>query len=164
MLIAIEQNPQWLEEMDMDDKRPPLTIPKPMELAGMRSRLLRSQAQQKDLTQIGKDYDAVMDGIDDAKGALKGHVGDLKLYEGAVRNTIESMIDRSNGGDPLDEGEKTGQSGQTSLGAGQGQANTGDVPKDAETVAPGDVGKVEGVLAQGQQEAEPLTVNGVSKT
>lgn len=147
-LDIVQRHPHLLEKIEMD-KRPPLLIPRPVELAGMRSRLLRAQQQQKDIAVIGKDYDAV-DGIDEAKGALKGHVGDLKMYESSVRSTIESMVDRSNGGDPLDGGEKIGQSGQTSHGDGhEKQLVTADeVGKADPVIAEADVGKVEGVIGE----------------
>jgi hypothetical protein len=104
-----------------NDKRPPLTIPRPVELAGMRARLLRAQGQQKDIAATGKAYDDVMDGIDEAHKAIKGHVGDLRLVESSLRSTIESMVDRSNGAPP--DGESDGRqssSDQANEGGGQG--------------------------------------------
>jgi hypothetical protein len=154
LLVAVERNPNLLEEIDMGENRLPLAIPKPVELAGMRSRLIRAQGQQKDLAQIGKDYDAVMDGIDEAKAALKGHVSDLKIYEGALRTTIEGMLERSNGGDPLDGGKTNGQSGQGSTGQGQQQAPT----TEKQTITEGDVGNVATVVAP-----EKVDVHGVSQ-
>jgi hypothetical protein len=94
------------KDPDMD-KRPPLTIPRPVELAGMRSRMLRAKQLQKDVAKTGEDYDAVLDGIDEAHRAIKSHVGDLKVVEWSLRDTIEGMIDRSNGG-PSD-GESDGR-------------------------------------------------------
>jgi hypothetical protein len=85
----------------------PLYIPRPVEIAGMRSRLLRATQQQKDIAVTGKQYDAVMDGIDDAHKAIQAHVGDLKGVEGDLRSTILGMLERSNGG-PTD-GESDGR-------------------------------------------------------
>jgi hypothetical protein len=87
----------------------PLYIPRPIELAGMRSRLLRAQEQEKGIAATGKEYDAVQDGIDEAHAALKGHVGDLKGYEADLRGTILRMLERSNG-NPTDGGSDGRQS------------------------------------------------------
>lgn len=171
MLLAIERNPNLLEDIEMaEEQRPPLTIPKPVELAGMRSRLMRAQTQAKDLKQVGKDFDTVMDGIDEAKAALKGHVGDLKIYEAGVRSTIESMLDRSNGGDPLDEEETNGQSGRNSSGQGQQQVEADkQVEAEKQVVTQTEVGDVATVVEAAPVAApapavEQLTVNGVSQT
>jgi hypothetical protein len=125
--------------------RQPLYIPKPIELAGMRSRLLRAKAQEKGIAETGRDYDAVQDGIDEAHAALKGHVSDLKSYEGDLRRTIEGMLERSNG-DPTD-GASDGR--QSSSGAQQGDAATSERPGSESD-------------PQTQGEPEKATVNGVS--
>jgi hypothetical protein len=101
--------PELIEEITNMAKPPGerIYIPRPIELAGMRSRLMRAKEQEKDLAEIGKDYDAVQDGIDEAKDVLKGHVGDLHSYHDDLRSTIASMLERSNGG-PTD-GESDGR-------------------------------------------------------
>ena len=135
-----------------DTKRPPLLIPKPVELAGMRARLLRAQGQQKDLAQIGRDYDTVMDGIDEAKQVLKGHVGDLRIYEASVRSTIEGMIERSNGA-PSD-GESDGRQSSSSDHGEDGGEDVGTKP-DAQAAPDG--------TDANPPAPEQLTVNGVTR-
>lgn len=132
-LQYLSQHPELLE--GIMDKRPPLTIPRPVELAGMRSRVMRAQQQQKSLAKTGEEYDAVMDGIDEAHAAITGHVGDLTGVMSQLRSTIEGMVEKSNGG-PID-GESDGRQ------------------------LPSDQGG-EGVESQSPQ-PEQLTVNGVSK-
>lgn len=123
-VLFYARHPEILENILMD-KRPSLYIPRPVELAGMRSRLQRSQAQGKALAATGTAYDAVMDGIDEAHGAIKGHVGDLTLLEGSLRNQIMSMLERSNG-DPTG-GESDGRQSSS------GDATTSDAKTDIKT-------------------------------
>jgi hypothetical protein len=99
--------PKLFHEVMRMDKRPPLYIPRPVELAGMRSRLQRSQQQARAIADTGKVYDEVMDGIDEAHKAIQGHVFDLRGIEGALRSQISGMLERSNGS-PTD-GESDGR-------------------------------------------------------
>lgn len=132
-----------------------LYIPAPIELAGMRSRLERAKLQEKAIAKTGLEYDAVQDGIDEAHAALKGHVGDLKGYEGELRRTIMGMLERSNG-DPTDGGSDGRQSPseeQGKVAAVTAEIATGEVVA-APAALPGEPEKLD--------EPEKLTVNGVS--
>jgi hypothetical protein len=128
-LALIERNPQILKELrDMaNDKLQPLQIRKPMELAGLKSRLARAKKQQTDIETTGQRYDAVMDEIDMLHDASKMHVGDLEMYKGELRRTVEGMVAGSNGGDPLD-----GQDGQSSDST---EADHGDAPPVGQVIS-----------------------------
>jgi hypothetical protein len=94
-----------------------IKIKTPIELAGLKSRMIRAEGQEKAIAAIGKRYDKVLDGIDELTGAHSEHVGALEHYESDLRRKIEGMVG-SNGGDPLD-GAETGQDGQRSEERGQ---------------------------------------------
>jgi hypothetical protein len=134
-----------------------LYIPQPIELAGMRSRLLRAKKQEKDIAATGMDYDRVQDGIDEAHDALKGHVGDLKSYEGDLRRTILGMLERSNG-NPTDGGSDGRQSTSDEKVEANPEGEKVEVKAD-------EVGPLEQALGtqDGSQQPEKLTVNGVSE-
>jgi hypothetical protein len=86
-----------------------MEIKRPMELAGLTSRLKRARATDRAIADTGKRYDKVLDQIDDLHGVSKAHVGQLETYAGELKSTIQGMIGSSNGG-PNDDG----QDGQTS--------------------------------------------------
>jgi hypothetical protein len=160
----LPRRPEILERI-MTEKRPSLYIPKPIELAGMRARLLRSKKQEKDLAETGRRYDEVMDGIDEAHVALRGHVGSLEYVENDVRKTIEGMLERSNR--PPPDGESDGRQ----LSSDQDEEGApGDAKPDA--AAPGDQPPPTGASTDeeivtaadvGSLSPDQLTVNGVAK-
>lgn len=153
---VIDLYPHLLDEgLGMDTKKQPLSIPRPVELFGMRARLLRAQAQKRDITATGKAYDEVMDGIDDAHSAIKGHVSDLRTVEYSLRSTIESMIDRTNGA-PSD-GESDGRQLPSDQSEQGGKAEVKAEDAKAQTAI-----EPEAVAPETASEPEPLTVNGVS--
>lgn len=141
-LERLSRNPDLLRKMILDmekekEKRPSLYIPRPVELAGMRARLMRASKLEKDVAATGQEYDDVMDGIDDAHKAIKGHVFDLRTVESGLRSQILGMLERSNG-DPTD-GESDGR--QSSSGEQQ------QPPKpETQVIAESDVGKVTDVV------------------
>lgn len=85
-----------------------MEIKKPIELAGLKSRLLRAKRQETAIADLGRRYDKVQDGIDDAISAGKLHAGDLESYHAELKSTIEGMV--GSNGDPNEDGQ-TGQSG-----------------------------------------------------
>jgi hypothetical protein len=109
------------KDPDMD-KRVPLKIPMPVELAGMRSRLQRAQQQEKDIAKTGAEYDLVMDAIDELHQAHKDHVTGLAAVESNLRATISRMMEPSNGAPSLD-GESDGR--QSSSDPGEQDAANG---------------------------------------
>jgi hypothetical protein len=123
----LKKNPRLLET-DMEIRRP-------MELAGLKSRLARAKKQEADIAVIGKRYDAVMDKIDELSGAASGNVGALEQYEADLRSTVMGMIAGDNGAPPLDDGQ-LGQSGEVA----QPVAATAQVapPVAADTQPPAD--------------------------
>jgi hypothetical protein len=80
-----------------------MEIKRPMELAGLRSRLQRAQATETAIAVTGKRYDAVLDQIDVLHGVSKANVGQLETYAGDLKSTIERMTGGSNGA-PNDDG------------------------------------------------------------
>lgn len=105
-LMAIEKNPHLLGD-DMA-----LKIKKPIELVGLKSRMIRAEGQEKAIATIGVRYDKVQDGIDELTAAHSEHVGELEHYESDLRRKIEGMV--GSNGDPTD-----GQAGLKSDGGGQ---------------------------------------------
>lgn len=86
-------------------------IKRPMELAGLKSRLVRAQKTEAAIGETGKRFDKVLDQIDELHSTAKTHAGDLEIYKTDLAGTISRMIGGSNGGDPLD-----GSAGQESAG------------------------------------------------
>ncbi|WP_018456808.1 hypothetical protein [Bradyrhizobium sp. WSM4349] len=89
-LEFIERNPQLLDEGLMEIRRP-------MELAGLKARLTRAKKQEGDIALTGTRFDKVMDQIDELHGVSKNHVGQLEVYAGELRLTVEGMVAGSNG-------------------------------------------------------------------
>lgn len=103
LLVAIERNPLLLEIVDMQ-------IKKPIELAGLKSRLARARQTEAAIAATGERYDAALDGIDEAHNAAKAHVGELEHYGRELRDMVEGMTGGSNGG-PNDGGSASTASG-----------------------------------------------------
>lgn len=112
-LALIERCPDLLEKMMT------LKIRKPIELAGLKTQLIRAEAQEKAIGGLSKRYNVVQDEIDELIGAHAEHAGDLEQYAKDLRAKIEGMVG-SNGGDPF-EGGQTGQ--------GSGQVISSETPK-----------------------------------
>lgn len=89
-----------------------LEIKRPMELAGLKSRLQRALRTEAAIEDTGKRYDRVLNDIDELHASTKSHVGQLELYKSDLAGTISRMTGGSNGGDPLSESD-----GQDSAGA-----------------------------------------------
>jgi hypothetical protein len=98
-LDIVTRYPHLLEDPGME-------IRKPMELAGLKSRLARARKTEADIADTGKRFDKVLDDIDEAHGAAKAHVGDLEQYSGELKKTVEGMIAGSNGA-PEEKTEET---------------------------------------------------------
>jgi hypothetical protein len=90
-LELIERNPQLLEGLNMEIRRP-------MELAGLKGRLARAQKQEADIAVTGQRFDGVLDRIDELHSVSRSHVGQLEQQENDLRSTIERMTGGSNGG------------------------------------------------------------------
>lgn len=111
-LVMVERNPQLLEGITMQIKRP-------MELAGLKSRLQRAKQTEAAIAVTGEHFDATLDAIDEAHNAAKAHLGELAHYGRELRDTVAGMVGASNGG-PND-----GASSSTASGDG-GQVITSD--------------------------------------
>lgn len=90
-LVMIERNPLLLECDAMQIKRP-------IELAGLKGRLVRAKQTEAAIAMTGERYDAALNAIDEAHNAAKSHVGELERYGNELRDTIEGMTGGSNGG------------------------------------------------------------------
>jgi hypothetical protein len=66
-----QRNPEIVEDLKMID------IKRPIELAGMRSRLARAKKLETDIAVTGQRYDTVLNAIEEQHASLKGHVGQL---------------------------------------------------------------------------------------
>jgi hypothetical protein len=110
-LERLERNPQWLEAIDMEIKRP-------MELAGLKSRLARAKKQEGDIALTGQRFDKVLDAIDDLHGVSKNHVGQLEVYQAELKLTIEGMVGSGDNGAP------NGSSSTSSDGSQDGSGKT----------------------------------------
>ena len=105
-LEILQRHPELLREINVEIRRP-------IELAGLKSRLQRAKKQEADIAVLGKRYDSVMDNIDELTGAGVDHVGSLESYAADLKSTIEGMVAGDNGGPPLEEQPVvTGQDGQ----------------------------------------------------
>ncbi|MGK7056929.1 hypothetical protein AB4853_10645 [Bradyrhizobium sp. 1050_B9_N1_2] len=89
-LVMIERRPQLLEGVDMQIKRP-------IELAGLKGRLLRAKQTETAIAVTGEQYDATLDAIEEAHDAAKAHLGELAHYGSELRQTVEGMTGASNG-------------------------------------------------------------------
>jgi hypothetical protein len=112
-LQLIEQFPHLLDEAM------PMQITRPMELAGLKSRLARAKKTEADIAVTGKRFDKVLDTIDELHGVAQGHVGQLEQYSSELKNTVEGMLTAGSNGDPND-GE-AGQIGQIISSSTEGQ-------------------------------------------
>lgn len=74
-----------------------MEIKAPIELAGMRSRLVRAKALEGRCATSGKRFDAALDAIDESIGAVEKHAGQLEQYGSELKATIEGMVAGSNG-------------------------------------------------------------------
>lgn len=108
-LVLVERNPQLLEGLDM------MQIKRPIELAGLKGRLLRARSTEDAIASTGQRYDAALDAIDEAHAAARSHVGELERLGVDLRETVERMAGGSNGG-PNDDGS---QSSTGSIDGGQ---------------------------------------------
>lgn len=111
--VAIANLKLRLEMLQRHPELLNMEIRRPMELAGLKSRLQRAKTQEARIAGIGKRYDTVMDKIDELSDAADGNVGSLEQYEGDLRSTVMGMIAGDNGAPPLDEPTAVdGQTGQ----------------------------------------------------
>ena len=90
-LELLERHPQILEGIDMID------IKRPIELAGMRSRLARAKKLEADIGVTGQRYDRVLDKIDEQHRALQGHAGELENNSAQLEQLLGTMIAGDNG-------------------------------------------------------------------
>ncbi|MGY4259753.1 hypothetical protein ACVI1L_006821 [Bradyrhizobium sp. USDA 4516] len=91
-LELLERHPEILEGIDMID------IKRPIELAGMRSRLARAKKLEADIGVTGQRYDRVLDKIDEQHRALQGHAGELENNAAQLEQLLGTMIAGDNGG------------------------------------------------------------------
>lgn len=100
-LQLIERSPQLVEGSPM-----PIDLKRPMELAGMKSRLIRATKLEESIAVTGRRYDQVLDAIDEHHAAFRGHVGSLENEKAQLDQVISRMVAGSNGG-PNEDGEKS---------------------------------------------------------
>ncbi|MGY3689949.1 hypothetical protein ACVIGA_000029 [Bradyrhizobium sp. USDA 3240] len=105
-LELLERHPEILEGIDMID------IKRPIELAGMRSRLARAKKLEADIGVTGQRYDRVLDKIDEQHRALQGHAGELENNSAQLEQLLGSMIAGDNGGPNGDAGSSGSEVGQ----------------------------------------------------
>jgi hypothetical protein len=101
-LAVLERNPDLLKGLNAM----PIEIKRPIELAGLKGRLLRAQKSEQAIAITGARYDKVLDEIDELHGAHKGHVGHLEGYAADLKTTIERMV--GSNGDPNETGHQDG--------------------------------------------------------
>lgn len=74
-----------------------MEIKAPIELAGLKSRLVRAKGLEARAAVSGKRFDAALDGIDSAIGAVEKHAGQLEQYGQDLQSTIDGMTAGTNG-------------------------------------------------------------------
>ncbi|MEY9158243.1 hypothetical protein [Bradyrhizobium japonicum] len=106
-LVMIERRPQLLEGAEMQIKRP-------IELAGLKSRLQRAKQTEAAIAATGAGFDATLDAIDESHAAAKAHLGELEHYGRELRDTVAGMVGSSNGGpnDGASSSTASGDGGQ----------------------------------------------------
>jgi len=101
-----------------------IDIRRPIELAGMASRLARAEKLEAAIADTGRRYDGVLDRIDDKHAALRNHVSSLEQVDASLGLVIDRMVAGSNGG-PNGSGEASSQgSGEPGAGQETGQVIT----------------------------------------
>lgn len=78
-------------------------LPAPMEFAGLKSRLQRAKALEKRAGVAGPAMDTALDIIERGVTTLETHVPELQKYGKDLMDTINGMLEGSNGGPPLDD-------------------------------------------------------------
>jgi multidrug resistance efflux pump len=112
-LEMIQRHPQVLEDTDMID------IKRPIELAGMRSRLQRAKKLETDIAVTGQRYDQVLDAIDEQHASLKGHVGALENEKSQLDQVLGAMIAGGNGAPNDGEASLSGSASDAGAEVGQ---------------------------------------------
>jgi hypothetical protein len=90
-LEILNRHPEYLQDM------PDMEIKAPIELAGLKSRLVRAKGLEARSALAGTRFDTALNGIDEAIGAVEKHAGQLEQYGSELQKTIEGMIAGSNG-------------------------------------------------------------------
>lgn len=96
-LVMIERNPQLLEGTTMQIKRP-------IELAGLKGRLVRARQTEASIAVTGERFDAALDGIDEAHAAARAHVG----ANGGPNDGASSSTASGDGGQVITSEPETG--------------------------------------------------------
>lgn len=81
----------------------PPKLPAPMEFAGLKARLQRAKGLEKRAGVAGPALDAALDVIEHGVTAMETHVPELQKYGKDLMDTINGMLEGSNGGPPLDD-------------------------------------------------------------
>lgn len=89
---------------------PPRELPRPMELAALKGRLLRARAAETAIGVTGKRLDKVLDEIDEAHATIVAHAGSLENYSGDLKATIDRITGGSNN-PPTKEADGHGSNG-----------------------------------------------------
>lgn len=74
-----------------------MEIKAPIELAGLKGRLVRAKALEGRAALGGARIDTALNMIEDGIGAVEKHAGQLEQYGSELQKTIEGMIAGSNG-------------------------------------------------------------------
>lgn len=96
-----------------------MEIKRPIELAGLKSRLARAKATEAAIEVTGKRFDAVLDRIDELHGVSRGHVGQLEAQAAELASTIDGMVSAGSNGGPNDGQQSSGASSNGSSEIGQ---------------------------------------------
>lgn len=111
--LRIEQVERYRLLERQDDMSAPV-IPAPIQLAGLKSRLQRAKALEGRAGVAGTRVDAALDVIETGVSALENHAPQLEQYGNDLMSTINGLLERGNGGEPLDpptDGEPAPPSG-----------------------------------------------------
>lgn len=100
-LERLTRNPSLIESCP-PMATPPPTIPAPMQLAGLKSRLQRAAGLEKRAGAAGVRVDSALDTIETGVTALERHAPRLEQYGNDLMSTINSLLEPANGGPPLD--------------------------------------------------------------
>lgn len=104
--LRLETLQRYPEILDSLMAVTPIKLPAPMHLAGLKSRLARAKGLEVRAGVAGVRVDSALDIIETGVAALEGHAPQLEQYGNDLMSTINSLLEPSNGGPPLDGEEE----------------------------------------------------------
>lgn len=100
---VLQRNPSLIPNLKESDMASVPSLPAPIQLAGLKSRLQRAKGLEARAGAAGTRVDAALDIIETGVSALENHAPQLEKYGDDLMSTINGLLESSNGGPPLDD-------------------------------------------------------------